>query len=101
LMLYYNVSSHTWTTADLSKPVDISIDPTPTSVGLPAEFHSLLLYMVTRKFKLTRDNPITLDSEEQTQSLEYALEMSLANYQNANRDRIEQGETPADYGYDY
>lgn len=101
LMLYYNVSSHDWVTGDLSQPVDISIDPTPTSVGLPTEFHPVLLYMLTRKFKLTRDNPIALDAEEQTLALQAMLDDALANYQNANRDRIEQGELPLDLGYDY
>lgn len=99
LRLYYNVSPHEWTTSDLSLTTDISIDPTTTDVGLPQEFHPILLYKVTRMFKLTRDKPIELNTEEQ--NVMELFRMALSNYQNANRDRIMVGQIPPDYGYNY
>lgn len=99
LRLYYNVSPHEWTTADLTSVVDISIDPTTTDVGMPQEFHPILLYKVTRMFKLTRDNPIELNTEEI--NIMDMFRMALSNYQNANRDRIMVGQIPQDYGYNY
>ena len=99
LRLYYSISPHTWTTSDLSSIVDIAIDPTTTDVGLPGEFHPVLLYMVTRMFKLSRDIPIELTTEEQ--SVESMFAQALNSYRNANRDRIMTGELPVDYGYNY
>lgn len=99
LRLYYNVSPHEWTTTDLVSVVDISIDPTTTDVGMPQEFHPILLYKVTRMFKLTRDIPLELNTEEQNVMNMFAT--ALSNYQNANRDRIMVGQIPVDYGYNY
>lgn len=99
LRLYYNVSPHEWATTDLTSVVDISIDPTTTDVGMPGEFHPILLYKVTRMFKLTRDIPLELNTEEQNVMTMFAT--ALSNYQNANRDRIMVGQIPVDYGYNY
>lgn len=99
LRLYYNVKPHRWTTTDLSSTNDISLDYSATDVGFPEEFHPVLLYKVTKLYKVSRDKPIPLNEYEQ--SIDKMLAGSLANYKNSNRDRKQKGVLPVDYGYNY
>lgn len=99
LRLYYNINPHTWVTGDLVSTNDISLDLTATDVGFPSEFHPVLLYKVTRRYKTSRDKPIPLDYEEQ--NIDLLFQQALSNYRNANRDRKTAGAFPKDYGYSY
>lgn len=96
LRLYYSVYPYSWSTSDLASSVDISVDPTVVSVGIPREFHSVLLTMTTKAWKEEKQQPLPLSLAEQ--QVDIAFREALRVYKGRNRDRVVVPVFPDDSG---
>lgn len=82
------------TTANLSESVDLSIDPTTSTSGIPRQFHELWVRKISMLWKSNKDKPIPLTEREQLFDKDWKL--AMASITNANLDRIISAEVPDD-----
>lgn len=82
------------TTTNLSESVDLSIDPTTTTSGIPRQFHELWARKISMLWKSNKDKPIPLTEREQMFDKDW--KSAMASITNANLDRIISAEVPDD-----
>lgn len=82
------------TTILADESVDLSVDPSTTTFGMPEALHELWARAISIRWKLTRDKPIALTPFEK----EYAtdLKVELGNLTNPNLSRVVNGRLPDD-----
>ncbi len=82
--------------ADLTGTVDMSVDPTPTTHGIPRQVHELIARRVSIAYKSSRDKPLPLSEKE----LKYDsdLETALEELSGANLDRVVSARLPETVG---
>ena len=84
---------------DLTSIIDISSDPTTTSIGFPVQFHELLARRVSVAYKTSRDRPIPLSEKELLYDRD--LKDKLSAISGMNLDRAVIGLVPRDDGQEY
>lgn len=85
---------NTWPTqiTDLSSTVDMSIDPSTTTHGIPIELHDTWALGVCIDYKQNRQKPIALNTREQ--NFEFYLQKDVETLQHGNLDREVTGDLP-------
>ena len=91
----------TWPTAvtDLTGTVDLSIDPTSTTHGIPRAMHEIWARGVIIDYKQGKEKPIALSEREQ--SYEKDLAKAVATLKHGNLDREVIADVPEDDGQNY
>lgn len=79
--------------------VDMSIDPTNTTHGIPRALHHVLADGMIIDWKESRDKPIPLSQSEQ--AYEMHVRRAISSLKRANYDRVIVGLVPEDDGQDY
>lgn len=85
---------------DLSSDTDMSVDPTPTTCGIPRELHELIGRGVSIIWKGAKDKPIPLNEREQ--KYEYDLQQTIIgmSQQSEEEDIIAELPDSSDIGND-
>lgn len=97
LVLYASCELAKWTS--LSGSVDMAVNPTTTSFGLPRGFHELMARKVQIEWKNSQDKPVPLSLSEK--AFEDDFKAALDDLAGMNEDRGFVPSCPVDTGEDY
>lgn len=89
---------------DLTSEVDMSVDPTSTTLGFPKELHELLGRQVAIIYKSSKEKPLPLSEREQ--KFEYDLQRAINSLRGQSEEEDIIAELPSSYdrgdeGYEY
>ena len=92
---------NSWPTAisDLTSEVDMSIDPSTTTFGIPRELHEIWARGIIIDYKGSRENPIPLSEQELNYGLDKVRAINSLKPQNLDREVI--SSTPFNDGSQY
>lgn len=92
---------NTWPSAitNLASQIDMSLDPSDTTHGIPRELHEIWARGVTIDWKSSRENPIPLSEKEVVYGVDKIKAINSLKPQNRGREVI--GSTPYEDGSDY
>lgn len=92
---------NSWPTAisDLTSEVDMSVDPSTTTFGIPRELHEIWARGIIIDYKGSRENPIPLSEQELNYGIDKIRAINSLKPQNLDREVI--GSTPFNDGSQY
>lgn len=92
---------NSWPTAisDLTSEVDMSVDPSTTTFGIPRELHEIWARGIIIDYKGSRENPIPLSEQELNYGIDKIRSINSLKPQNLDREFI--GSTPFNDGSQY
>lgn len=85
--------------ADVTSTIDMSVDPTSTTHGIPRALHNVMATGMVIEYKESREKPIPLNESE----LNYEMEVrrAIAKLKRGDYDRQVQGTVPYEDGENY
>ncbi len=93
------VDTYPATITDLTSEVDMSVDPSTTTHGIPRPMHKIWATGVIIDYKSSKEKPIPLTEREQNYELD--MQNAIATLKHGNLDREVTASVPDDDGSEY